>query len=55
MPPTFPDMPLETICRNPGMSELDKARFLDMIKSMIRLEPEDRPDARSLLESAWLN
>ncbi|KAI3319512.1 kinase-like protein [Xylariaceae sp. AK1471] len=55
MPPTFPDMPLETICRNPGMSELDKALFLDMIKSMIRQEPRDRPDARSLLESTWLN
>ncbi len=55
MPRTFPDMPLETICRNPGMSEPEKALFLDMIKSMIRLEPMDRPDARSLLESTWLN
>ncbi|KAI1640123.1 kinase-like protein [Biscogniauxia mediterranea] len=55
MPRTFPDMPLETICKNPAMSELDKVRFLDMIKSMIRLEPRDRPDARSLLESERLN
>ncbi|KAF5008976.1 hypothetical protein FDECE_4772 [Fusarium decemcellulare] len=54
IPSTFPDMPLETICRNPGMSGTDKVLFLDMIKSMIRLEPNDRPDARSLLKSAWL-
>ncbi|KAJ8127478.1 hypothetical protein O1611_g6159 [Lasiodiplodia mahajangana] len=54
LPRTFPDMPLHTICKNPGMCEADKAHFLDMIKLMIQLEPRDRPDARSLLESAWL-
>jgi serine/threonine-protein kinase SRPK3 len=55
MPRTFPDIPLDTLCRNPGMSESDKVHFLDMIKSMIRLEPEDRPDTRSLLDSTWLS
>ncbi|KAJ3555795.1 hypothetical protein NP233_g12125 [Leucocoprinus birnbaumii] len=55
VPQTFPNMPLETIFTNPGMSESDKVLFLDMIKSMIQLEPRKRPDARSLLESAWLN
>jgi serine/threonine-protein kinase SRPK3 len=55
MPRTFPDMPLDTLCRNPGMSKSDKVQFLDMVNSMIRLEPEDRPDARSLLNSTWLS
>ena len=47
-------MPLESICRNPEMSEVDRALFLDMIKSMTRLEPNERPDARTLLKSEWL-
>jgi serine/threonine-protein kinase SRPK3 len=55
MPRTSPDMPLDTLCKNPGMSESNKVQFLNMVKSMIQLEPEERLDARSLLDATWLN
>ncbi|KAI1122434.1 kinase-like protein [Nemania abortiva] len=54
IPRILPDIPLETLCVNTEMSEADRALFLDMIKSMLQLEPRDRPDARTLLESGWL-
>ncbi|KXN86740.1 Serine/threonine-protein kinase SRPK [Leucoagaricus sp. SymC.cos] len=55
MPSTFTPLPLEDICRNPDLSVSEQELFLDFIKSMIRLDPKERHDVRSLLDSEWLN
>jgi len=53
-PSTFPPCNLEQFSKNPDLSSLEKSNFLDFMGAMIRTDPEERLDARKLLESAWL-
>ncbi|KAL2021638.1 hypothetical protein VTK56DRAFT_6991 [Thermocarpiscus australiensis] len=53
-PSTFPPCSLEQFSKNPDLSVAEKRIFLDFVRSMISLDPEQRPGARRLLESAWL-
>ncbi|KAM7198855.1 Serine/threonine-protein kinase [Rhypophila sp. PSN 637] len=53
-PSTFPPSPLEQICQNPQLSAAEKASFLDFIRSMLKLDPEERLSAGKLLEAEWL-
>lgn len=53
-PSTFPLFPLERICQNPELSVSEKELFLDFIRSMVKLEPEERLSARELLGAQWL-
>ena len=53
-PSTFPPRNLEQFSKNPDLSSLEKSNFLDFIGAMVRTDPEERLDARQLLESAWL-
>lgn len=53
-PSTFPPFPLERICHNPHLSASEKTLFLDFIRSMVKLEPEERLSARELLGAQWL-
>jgi serine/threonine-protein kinase SRPK3 len=45
---------LEQFSKVPDLSEVERKAYLDFIKSMIKMDPEQRPGARELLESAWL-
>jgi serine/threonine-protein kinase SRPK3 len=53
-PSTFPPCSLEQFSSIPGLSDAEKKAYLDFVLSMIRLDPQQRPDAKSLLESEWL-
>lgn len=50
----FPPCSLEQFSRNPDLSDPEKKAFLNFIKSMISLDPDQRLDTSKLLESAWL-
>lgn len=39
---------------NCDMSDSDRADFLDFIMAMIRLDPAERPDAKTLLGHKWI-
>ncbi|KAK3940663.1 kinase-like domain-containing protein, partial [Diplogelasinospora grovesii] len=54
-PSTFGSCSLEQFSRNPNLSGPGKKAFLSFIRSMIRLGPDERLDARTLLKSEWLN
>lgn len=54
-PSPFPPRSLEQISSNTDMSVSEKNKFLTFIKSMVHLNPEERLDARQLLDSEWLN
>lgn len=54
IPSTFPPFPLERICQNSQLSVSEKALFLDFIRSMVKLEPEERLSAQELLGAQWL-
>ncbi|KAK4101799.1 hypothetical protein N658DRAFT_396061, partial [Parathielavia hyrcaniae] len=53
-PSTFPPCSLEQFSSIPGLSDAERKEYLDLVSSMTRLDPQQRPDAKSLLESAWL-
>ncbi|KAG6032239.1 hypothetical protein E4U41_007279 [Claviceps citrina] len=53
-PWTFPSCSLEQFSRNPALSGAEKEKFLEFIRAMLRLDPEERLDARKLLEAPWL-
>lgn len=53
-PSSFPPCSLEQFSKNPELSGPERKAFLGFIASMIRLNPEERPDASKLLESEWL-
>ncbi|TWU74168.1 hypothetical protein ED733_000552 [Metarhizium rileyi] len=53
-PSIFPPCSLEKISNNDNFPDLEKKRFLDFIGSMVRLDPEQRLDAKGLLDSPWL-
>ena len=44
---------LEQFSRNPDNSGSGKQKFTSFIRSMIRLDPAERPEANELLESEW--
>lgn len=54
-PSTFPPCSLEQFSKNGDVSGSEKEKFLRFIESMLRPDPEDRPDARKLRESPWLS
>ncbi|EAQ93087.1 hypothetical protein CHGG_01322 [Chaetomium globosum CBS 148.51] len=51
---SFPPCSLGQFSKVPNLSEAETKAYLDFIKSMIRMDPEQRPDASELLESPWL-
>lgn len=53
-PSKFPVSPLERICQNSHLSAAEKTSFLDFIQLMVKLDPEERPNAGKLLEAQWL-
>ncbi|POR39117.1 Uncharacterized protein TPAR_00676 [Tolypocladium paradoxum] len=53
-PSSFPPCSLDQFSKNPDLSGPERKAFLGFIESMIRLNPEERPDASKLLESEWL-
>ncbi|SPQ22208.1 1c17f1d4-95d7-478a-8e76-adfc9a26f8ae [Thermothielavioides terrestris] len=53
-PSTFPPCSLEQFSSIPGLSDAERKAYLDFVLSMLRLDPQQRPDAKSLLESEWL-
>ncbi|KAI8302866.1 Serine/threonine-protein kinase SRPK [Colletotrichum sp. SAR11_59] len=56
-PSTFGSLSLNDMCKNRlncDMSESDRADFLDFIMTMIRLDPAERPDAKTLLGHKWI-
>ncbi|EXU97719.1 serine/threonine protein kinase domain protein [Metarhizium robertsii] len=53
-PSAFPPCSLEQFSKNPDLSGAEKKSFLHFIRSMVRTDPEERLDARKLLESPWL-
>ncbi|KAG8415453.1 hypothetical protein J3458_009300 [Metarhizium acridum] len=53
-PSTFPPCSLDQMSTNADLSGSEKEQFLRFIESMVRLDPEDRPDASTLLQSSWL-
>ena len=53
-PPTFPPCSLEQFSKVPDISDAERADYLGFIKSMIALDPAQRPDAKTLLDSKWL-
>ncbi|KND88077.1 Serine/threonine-protein kinase SRPK [Tolypocladium ophioglossoides CBS 100239] len=53
-PSTFPPCALEQLSKNTDLSGSEREEFLRFIGSIVRPDPEDRPDARELLQSPWL-
>ncbi|KAJ5008216.1 Serine/threonine-protein kinase SRPK [Colletotrichum sp. SAR 10_66] len=56
-PSTFGSLSLNDMCKNRlncNMSDSDRADFLDFIMAMIRLDPAERPDAKTLLGHKWI-
>ncbi|RDA82776.1 hypothetical protein CP532_0407 [Ophiocordyceps camponoti-leonardi (nom. inval.)] len=53
-PSTFSSASLELFSKNPDISASDRASFLQFITMMTRIDPQHRPDARTLLEADWL-
>ncbi|KAJ0299649.1 hypothetical protein Brms1b_013087 [Colletotrichum noveboracense] len=56
-PSTFGSLCLNDMCKNRlncDMSDSDRADFLDFIMAMIRLDPAERPDAKTLLGHKWI-
>ncbi|KAK2774049.1 serine protein kinase sky1 [Colletotrichum kahawae] len=55
-PSTFGSVSLDGFCKglNADMPESDRVDFLDFIKAMIRLDPAERPDAKTLLGHKWI-
>ncbi|KAK3984177.1 Serine/threonine-protein kinase [Cladorrhinum sp. PSN332] len=53
-PSAFPPCSLEQFSKVPDLSDAEKAEYLDFIRSMIALDPAQRPDAKTLLDSKWL-
>ncbi|EXJ77710.1 hypothetical protein A1O3_09939 [Capronia epimyces CBS 606.96] len=52
----FPPSSLEGFVDNPELiADADKEDFVDLITSMLKLAPEERLDAKDLLNSKWLN
>jgi serine/threonine-protein kinase SRPK3 len=51
---SFPPCSLEQFSKVPDLSTAERKAYLDFIKSMIRMDPAERPDAKRLLESEWL-
>ncbi|KAJ0360204.1 hypothetical protein COL26b_014144 [Colletotrichum chrysophilum] len=56
-PSTFGSLCLNDMCKNRlncNMSDSDRADFLDFIMAMIRLDPAERRDAKTLLGHKWI-
>ncbi|CCF32402.1 serine kinase [Colletotrichum higginsianum] len=53
-PSTFPPVSLEQFSKNPNISASDRTGFLELVTAMTRIDPEERPDAQTLLEADWL-
>ncbi|KAI8270202.1 Serine/threonine-protein kinase SRPK [Colletotrichum sp. SAR11_239] len=56
-PSTFGSLSLDDMCKdrlNCNMSDSDRADFLDFIMAMIRVDPAERPDAKTLLGHKWI-
>lgn len=53
-PSAFPPCSLAQFSKNADLSGAEKEEFLAFVGSMVCPDPEDRPDARELLESPWL-
>ncbi|TQN66842.1 Serine/threonine-protein kinase SRPK [Colletotrichum shisoi] len=53
-PSTFPPVSLEQFSKNPNISASERSRFLELVAAMTRIDPEERPEAQTLLEADWL-
>ncbi|KAJ0155622.1 Serine/threonine-protein kinase SRPK [Colletotrichum tanaceti] len=53
-PSTFPPVSLEQFSKNPNISASDRTGFLELVAAMTRIDPEQRPEARTLAEADWL-
>ncbi|KAJ2981452.1 hypothetical protein NQ176_g2011 [Zarea fungicola] len=54
-PSTFPPCSLEQFSKTQDFSSSEKQNFLDFISSMIRINPEERLDAKELLQLPWVS
>ena len=46
---------MEGFMKNPELTGREKSNFLKLLNSMLKLNPEERPSARELLNSEWLS
>ncbi|WQF87738.1 Putative protein kinase [Colletotrichum destructivum] len=53
-PSTFPPVSLEQFSKNPNISASDRTGFLELVTAMTRIDPDERPEAQTLLEADWL-